>query len=76
MPTATGGTSAGLSTTANCILVFRHGKSEEATIKVGAQLVDALRAVGFAPEWNSSTKARVLCHDVALEFPLADDLTD
>mgnify|MGYP006970840767 FL=1 len=51
-------------------------KSEEATIKVGEQLVDALRAVGFAPEWNGSTKARILCHDVALEFPLADDLTD
>ncbi|MHC2548650.1 hypothetical protein [Corynebacterium hesseae] len=77
MPTATGRTSAGLSTTANCTLVFRHGKSEEATIKVGAQLVDALRALDFAPpEWNGSTKARVLCHDVTLEFPLADDLTD
>ncbi|QRP61711.1 DUF6891 domain-containing protein [Corynebacterium minutissimum] len=51
-------------------------KSEEATIKVGEQLVEALRAVGFAPEWNGSTNARVQCHDVALEYPLADDLTD
>lgn len=51
-------------------------KSEEATLKVGEQLVEALRAVGFDPEWNGSTTGRVLCHDVALEFPLADDLTD
>ena len=32
--------------------------------------------IGTPPEWNGSTKARVLCHDVTLEFPLADDLTD
>lgn len=51
-------------------------KSEEATLKVGEQLVEALRAVGFDPEWNGSTTGRVLCHDVALEYPLADDLTD
>ena len=43
---------------------------------VGEQLVEALRASGFDPEWDGNPNARVLCQGLVVEFPLADDLTD
>lgn len=43
---------------------------------VGERLVEALRASGFAPEWDGNPNARVLCQGLVVKFPLADDLTD
>ena len=43
---------------------------------VGEKLVEALRAVGFAPDWDGNPNARVLCQGLVVEYPLAEDLTD
>lgn len=45
----------------------------DADVVIGEALVDALTEVGFSPEWNGSTTARVACTGLVFELPLEDD---
>ena len=45
----------------------------DADIAIGEALIDALKEVGFSPEWTGSTTARVACSGLVFELPLEDD---
>lgn len=44
----------------------------ESDAEIGREVVEALKEVGFAPEWDGNHRARIECSGLKFELPLAD----